>query len=285
MEHIDDSFRVGYTHSACQQNIQGTVDCFDSLGFVIHPDKSVLVPTQELEFLGFLLNSISMTIRLPPSKAAHVKSSCENLLFRSKVTVRELAHVIGLIVSSLPGVQFGRLHYRQSEKDKSLALHLCKGNYDGPVTLSNDSRTELDWWVNNITSPFISAHYSGQKFTNALFMNWVLISFMPFHLDNTLPSEDRGGPVFRGSYRPSLAHTTMVSSTSSFIGGPPSPPTPIQKSTDAASRQHVSPIGKGSKTVGMSSLRQSILKRDFSEAATSIIMQSWSDSTHTYKLL
>ena len=80
MEHIDDSFLVGYTRSACEQNIQNTVKCFDSLGFVIHPEKSVLIPTQELEFLGFLLNSISMTIRLPPLKASHVKSACENLL-------------------------------------------------------------------------------------------------------------------------------------------------------------------------------------------------------------
>ena len=155
MGHIDDSFLVGYTRSACELNIQHTVECFDSLGFVIHPEKSVLIPTQELEFLAFLLNSISMTIRLPPSKAAHVKSACENLLSKTKVTIRELAHVIGLLVSSLPGVQFGLLHYRQLEKDKSRALQLCKGNYDGPVTLSNDSRSELEWWVNNITSSFI----------------------------------------------------------------------------------------------------------------------------------
>ena len=90
-----------------------------------------------------------------PSKAAHLKSACENLLSETKVTIRELAHVIGLLVSSLPGVQFGRLHYRQLEKDKSRALQLCKGNYDGPVTLSNDSRSELEWWVNNITSSFM----------------------------------------------------------------------------------------------------------------------------------
>ena len=125
MGHIDDSFLVGYTRSACELNIQHTVECFASLGFVIHPEKSVLIPTQELEFLGFLLNSISMTNRLPPSKPAHVKSACEDLLSETKLTIRELAHVIGLLVSSLPGLQFGRLHYRQLEKDKSRALQLC----------------------------------------------------------------------------------------------------------------------------------------------------------------
>ncbi|CAH3019867.1 unnamed protein product, partial [Porites evermanni] len=81
------------------------------------------------------------------------------------IEFEELAHVIGLLVSSLPGVQFGRLHYRQLEKDKSRALQLCKGNYDGPVTLSNDSRSELEWWVNNITSSFMPITQDKPDFT------------------------------------------------------------------------------------------------------------------------
>ncbi|XP_067021506.1 uncharacterized protein [Acropora muricata] len=406
MGHIDDSFLVGYTRSACELNIQHTVECFASFGFVIHPEKSVLIPTQELEFLGFLLNSISMTIRLPPSKAAHVKSACENLLSETKVTIRELAHVIGLLVSSLPGVQFGRLHYRQLEKDKSRALQLCKGNCDGPVTLSNDSRSELEWWVNNITSSFMPItqdkpdfilttdaskigwgavcgdHKTGgcwdldeQQYhinyleskavllgrkslcsgtqnkhirhqsdntTTVAYLNamggikslncndmaiqiwewcsqrniwisachipgstnveadkesrkindsteWSLSMIVynrlaqlwgPFQLDNTLPSEDRGGPIFRSASCPPVAHTTLVSSASTVLRGPPSPSTAIQRSTDSTSQHNSSSIGKDPKTVSMSSPRQSILKRNISEAATSIIMQSWSANTH-----
>ncbi|CAH3127686.1 unnamed protein product [Porites lobata] len=69
MGHIDDSFLLGYNYTACATNIQDTVDTFLSLGFVVHPEKSVLIPTQEMEFLGFLLNSINMTIRLLPVKA------------------------------------------------------------------------------------------------------------------------------------------------------------------------------------------------------------------------
>ncbi len=97
--------------------ILDTVDTFRSLGFIIHPEKSMFEPKQEIEFLGFLLNSISMTIRLPTAKA------CVNLLDKGKITVRELAHVIGLLVSSLPGVQFGELHYRKLEINKT---QLCR---------------------------------------------------------------------------------------------------------------------------------------------------------------
>ena len=62
MGHIDDSLLLGYNYSACTKNIQDTVDTFVKLGFVIHPEKSVLVPSQEMEFLGFLLKSVNMTI-------------------------------------------------------------------------------------------------------------------------------------------------------------------------------------------------------------------------------
>ncbi|PFX15027.1 hypothetical protein AWC38_SpisGene20779 [Stylophora pistillata] len=69
MGHKDDSFLLGYDYAACKRNVQDTIDTFQNLGFVIHPVKSVFIPTQEIEFLGFLLSSILMTFRLPPTKA------------------------------------------------------------------------------------------------------------------------------------------------------------------------------------------------------------------------
>ena len=154
MGHIDDSFLLGYNYTACATNIQDTVDTFLSLGFVVHPEKSVLIPTQEMEFLGFLLNSINMTIRLPPVKAERVRLACQSLLDKSKMTIREVAQVIGLMVSSFPAVQFGELYYRALERNKILALQESRGNYDAPMYLSNESRSEIAWWVNNVDSSF-----------------------------------------------------------------------------------------------------------------------------------
>ena len=108
---------------------------------------TLIIPTQELEFLGFLLNSNSMTIRLPPRKAITVKQACENLLNQSNPTIREVARVIGLLVSSLPGLQFGELHYRHLERNKISALTINKGNYDALMSLSAKARPELHWWV------------------------------------------------------------------------------------------------------------------------------------------
>ena len=86
----------------------------------------MLVPSKELEFLGSLLNSVSMTIRLPPGKAATVQQACENLLNQDNLTIREVARVIGLIASSFPEVQFGELHYRYLKHNKIEALQADK---------------------------------------------------------------------------------------------------------------------------------------------------------------
>ena len=38
-------------------DINATVNLLQSLGFTIYPEKSILVPTQEIEFLGFVPKS------------------------------------------------------------------------------------------------------------------------------------------------------------------------------------------------------------------------------------
>jgi len=37
-------------------------------------------------------------------------------------TITELVQLVGTLVSSLPGVQFGKLHYRNLEIEKNIAL-------------------------------------------------------------------------------------------------------------------------------------------------------------------
>jgi hypothetical protein len=52
----------------CRENIRDTVALVDSLGSTIHPEKSVFIPTQEIHYLGFILNSREMTVQLTHKK-------------------------------------------------------------------------------------------------------------------------------------------------------------------------------------------------------------------------
>ena len=128
---------------------------FPPWGWLLHPDKSVLEPTQTLEFLGFLLNSILMRITLTLHKVEKIISACTSLLHKSnRVSIRDVSRVIGLLVSSFPGVMFGPLYYRTLEHDKVPALKLCRGNFDSCMQLSQSAIEELQWWIATLPTAY-----------------------------------------------------------------------------------------------------------------------------------
>ena len=54
---------------ACWENTKTNFDTFQNLGFAVHPQpKSSFYPTQQIEFLGFGMNSVSMKITLTNAK-------------------------------------------------------------------------------------------------------------------------------------------------------------------------------------------------------------------------
>ena len=120
MGHIDYSFLMGYNYTSCEENILEMVNTFLKLRFVIHPTKSVLMPTQEIEFLGFLLNSTTMTVRLPPRKATNVRQDCENLLHQGNPTVKVGTHEgispCDQSLQQVPGTKSPRVNYPFSSK-------------------------------------------------------------------------------------------------------------------------------------------------------------------------
>ena len=55
--YVDDSYLQGDKYQSCHGNVLDTIKLLTELGFVIHPDKSVLTPSQTIVFLGFVISS------------------------------------------------------------------------------------------------------------------------------------------------------------------------------------------------------------------------------------
>ena len=147
----DDMYLQGKTYQECVDNAIDSVQVFDSLGFVAHPDT--FIPSQRLEVLGFILNSVEMTIRVTQEKATGLKTACNILLTDPSPTIRDLARVIGKIVSSFPAVRYGPLYYRSLERNELTALHANRWNFD-KVTLSSQAVKELEGWANNVIDSY-----------------------------------------------------------------------------------------------------------------------------------
>ena len=123
-----------------------------SLGFTIHPEKSVLKPTQNLIYLGFITYSKDMTLKLTEEKKKN--DLCPKLFKKSKLTIRFVAQVISNIVASFPAVPLAPLFYRALKTDKIVGLKSHTQNYYAEIELSNDAYGELVWWKHNIKNSF-----------------------------------------------------------------------------------------------------------------------------------
>ena len=148
--YIDDSFVVADNREECRQGLQKLCQQLDSLGLVVHLGKSVLEPTQELIFLGFIIDSVELKVKPTEEKKEKLERAAQQVLARQQITIREFAGLIGLMVAYSAGVQYGRAHYRYLEIDRNRALEMNKGNFDAYMVVSDKAKSEIAWWLESI---------------------------------------------------------------------------------------------------------------------------------------
>ena len=133
---------ITYTHKA--------TTLLKYLGFTIHEGKSLFAPSQRVAFLGFVLDSNTMTASMKSDKAVTVKTAIGQLLRKERPQIREVASVVGLMVSCFPGVKYAPLFYRALENDKTDALKKTGWNNDEHMQISDLTKKDLSWWLENV---------------------------------------------------------------------------------------------------------------------------------------
>ena len=154
-DYIDDLITMNKSQSRCYDNIAIIIKTLDELGFVIHPDKSVFTPSQEIEYLGFVIDSRDMTVTLTQAKKQTIAILCDEVLKNHQhITIRTLAKLLGKFSSSFIAVPLGKLHYRALERHKTEALKLNSGNFDCFTCIPDEGINDISWWGNNILQSY-----------------------------------------------------------------------------------------------------------------------------------
>ena len=119
------------------------------------------------------------------TKERKITIPCSQALSEQTFSIRFVALVIGKIISSLPGVELGQLHYRGLERAKIRALTDNHDNYEAHMSLTGAAREDLQWWKDNIMTscrnirhPSIACIFQ----TDASQTGWGIT----FNTDNTL---------------------------------------------------------------------------------------------------
>lgn len=113
----------------------------ENLGFVINLEKSCFVLTQNMEFLGLVVNTQAMTLLLPDCKVKSIKSHCNHLLALPEVSVRDLSQLTGKLTASTQVIFPAPLHYRHLQHLKHQALAPQRG-YDATI----------HWWLAHLNA-------------------------------------------------------------------------------------------------------------------------------------
>ena len=97
------------------------------LGFVINLQKSKLDPNTKLEFWGVKINLVDMTMYLPKEKITDITRLCKKLFSQENTTLRELASLIGKLISTYQAVLPAPLRSRslQIHQITKLRANLC----------------------------------------------------------------------------------------------------------------------------------------------------------------
>lgn len=171
--YVDDALIVSETQQEAQQATEYTVQTFEEAGFLVNREKSQLIPTQEIVYLGMAIDSKTMTVRAPSGKLNKAKMAIRKMLQMPSWTVRELASLLGLINSLADGLFQTRVFTSGLQQWKKCWQ---EGDWDKPLAPSTEALGNLGWWYDNLNQlngrSLLPMRTEGTMTTDASLSGW-----------------------------------------------------------------------------------------------------------------
>lgn len=147
--HLDDILVLGSSPEEGKAHVELTIEMLSQLGFVINREKSQLEPTQKIQFLGFWIDSRSMTISLPVEKVEKIKQDARGMIQKRCVSLRELTCLLGRMSATSQAVLLAPLCYRQLQMLKNHVWSQT-ASFEAKVALTDRAIQELHWWMQHL---------------------------------------------------------------------------------------------------------------------------------------
>jgi hypothetical protein len=149
--YMDDTLLRAPSFDAGVANTQLFGNLLQQAGFLLHRVKSVSTPTQRIKYLGFIIDSVSMTLSLPDEKVTKLRHAVRKAIRELKkgrqLTVRIAAKTIGFLIAAIPTTVYGKAHYRELEFAKLRTLQDRAFNFDAQFKWPDSCLSDLDWWA------------------------------------------------------------------------------------------------------------------------------------------
>ena len=108
--YLDDIFLCVQSQDILKIHVNIVINLLNDLGFYVYFEKSSIVPSHTLVHLGYIWNSLDMSISLPSDKMIKTMKFVYYLI-HNECSLREISSFLGLVVSHSSAFKFSPLLY------------------------------------------------------------------------------------------------------------------------------------------------------------------------------
>jgi hypothetical protein len=172
--YLDDWIFLAENKEEAEKILKFVIPIFENLKFTVNFEKSVLIPKQQMEFLGVEIDSVKMLFSVPKEKVKKLKSLLENTKKLTHISPREMARLVGKLNALRPSFVQTERRYRLLLNWLQQSLRVAGWDYE--MKISEEVKIEIDWWIRNLEDwngkSIVPQEPSVELFTDASETGW-----------------------------------------------------------------------------------------------------------------
>ena len=143
--YLDDWLVQSYSRESLVQDLQTVLHLCHELGIVVNPQKSNLIPSQVVQYLGVLIDAQSFRASPSPERVSRLLSTAGEFQSCASPPASLWLSLLGVLSSLAHLVPGGRLRMRSLQ----LCLHQSWDRLDleAPVSVTQECLRDLQWWL------------------------------------------------------------------------------------------------------------------------------------------
>lgn len=142
--YLDDILILNISKERTKADAERVVELLQSLGFLINWEKSIVEPSQLIEYLDLVLDTVRLSFSLPSDKATSVKAKCDAALAGGRISLRQIASIMGNFTWAIPTIPFAQSHFRRMQAFYIKQARKAGFDLKSKCVLSTETRDDLE---------------------------------------------------------------------------------------------------------------------------------------------
>lgn len=165
--YIDDTLVYGLNAAAVIAHTLKVIARLQQAGFTVNFKKSILIPAQTIEYLGFKIDSVTLTLTVPAKKQNSLLELIGHYLHRKQATIRHFSSLVGKLIATAPGNDRAKVLCKVLQQALIRAVIRRNMDFSASLNLTHKMKRCLQEWASHI--PQAVCEYTEKEVQMTLF--------------------------------------------------------------------------------------------------------------------